>query len=180
MRNSTIPQLGETKNGYLLTESGWMPIKPPKKNRTFLKVFLALCAFGVISVIGLLAVCGAGANEVAKSIDQNANKAGGDSNPMVITEGKAFEVDGFNYSKGWSLGKDVLGDLNIKGLKVTNNRDNIDSALVEVKVWKGTEVLALADCTTEPIGVGTTVTPTCTSTDALPKNFTKITINDTF
>ena len=180
MRNSTVPQLGETKDGYVLTESGWMPTKPPKKNRTFLKVFLALCAFGLISVIGLLALVGAGANGVAKSIDQNANKAGGDSNPMVITEGKAFEVDGFNYSKGWSLGEDVLGDLTIKGLKVTNNRDNIDSALVEVKVWKGTEVLALADCTTEPIGVGTTVTPSCVSTDALPRNFTKITINDTF
>ena len=53
MRNSTVPQLGETKDGYVLTESGWMPTKPPKKNRTFLKVFLALCAFGLISVIGL-------------------------------------------------------------------------------------------------------------------------------
>ena len=180
MRNSAVPQLGETKDGYVLTESGWIPTKPPKKNRTFLKVFLALCAFGLISVIGLLALVDAGANGVAQSIDQNANKAGGDSNPMMITEGKAFEVDGFNYSKGWSLGKDVLGDLTIKGLKVTNNRDNNDSALVEVKVWKGTEVLALADCTTEPIGVGTTVTPSCVSTDALPKNFTEITINDTF
>ena len=82
---------------------------------------------------------------------------------MAITEGKAFEVDGFNYAAGWSIGKDALGDLDVKGLKVTNNRDDTDSALVEIKVWKGTEVLALTDCTTEPIGVGTTVTLSCFS-----------------
>ena len=46
MRNSTIPQLGETKNGYLLTESGWIPIKPPKKKRNIQKDCLAQCAIG--------------------------------------------------------------------------------------------------------------------------------------
>ena len=67
-----------------------------------------------------------------------------------------------------------------QGLKVTNNRSDKDSALVEIKVWKGTEVVALADCSTDPIDVGTTVKVSCTSTDKLPNNFDKITINDTF
>ena len=51
---------------------------------------------------------------------------------------------------------------------------------MEVKAWKGNEVIALADGSTEPIAVGTKVSLTCTSTDKLPKSFTKITINDSF
>ena len=63
---------------------------------------------------------------------------------------------------------------------MTNERDKKDSALVEIKLWKGSEVLALADCTTEPIAPNTTVTLSCLSGDKLPKKYSKITINDTF
>ena len=63
---------------------------------------------------------------------------------------------------------------------MTNNRDDKDSALVEIKFWSGDEVLALADCTTEPIAVGTTTTLNCVSTDSIPKNYDRVTINDTF
>ena len=45
-----------------------------------------------------------GANEVSKSIDQNANKVGGDSNPMPITMGKAFEV-----AASWEDHADLAG-----------------------------------------------------------------------
>ena len=123
---------------------------------------------------------GGAANEVSKSIAKDANKPGGTNAPLTITEGNAFEVDGFNYDAGWKLGNDGLGGMDVKGLKVTNNRDSKDSALVEVKAWKGNEVIALADGSTEPIAVGTKVSLTCTSTDKLPKSFTKITINDSF
>ena len=94
-----------------------------------------------------------GANEVANSIEEDANKPGGTDNPLAITEGKPFEVDGFNYAAGWSIGKNALGDVDVKGLKVANNRDSSDSALVEIKLWKGTEVLALSNCATQPIDV---------------------------
>ena len=70
--------------------------------------------------------------------------------------------------------------MTVKGLKVTNNRRDKDSAIVEIKIWNGTEVLALADCTTDPIDAGTTVSVRCLSMDEPPKNFDKITINDTF
>ena len=41
-------------------------------------------------------------------------------------------------------------------------------------------MLALSDCTSEPIDPGTTVTLTCFSGDKLPKSYDRITINDSF
>lgn len=105
---------------------------------------------------------------------------GGPDNPLKITEGKGFEVSGFNYSDGWKLTDDGLGGVGVEGLKVTNNRDKKDSALVEIKFMKGSEVLGLADCSTEPVAVGQTTTLSCTSTDGSPKGYGEITINDTF
>ena len=180
MSNTQIPQLGDTANGYIFTENGWIPSKPPKKKRTFLNVFLALCTFGLVSVIAIVVMISLAANEVSNSIEADANRPGGTDNPMAITEGKPFEVDGFNYAGGWTIAHDGLGDATVKHLKVTNNRDSKDSALVEIKLWKGTEVKALVDCTTDPIDVGTTAKLSCLSTDRMPKHFDKITINDSF
>ena len=177
---TTIPQIGDTKKGFVFTENGWQSTKPPKKKRTFLKVLLALIAAGIIGTIAVIVMISSAANSVSNSISENDNKAGGHSNPMAINEGKAFEVDGFNYAAGWKIANDGLGDFTVKGLKVTNNRDKQDSALVVMKLWKGKEVLALADCSTEPIAQDTTVTLSCTGADKLPKKFDKVTINDTF
>ena len=180
MSTTTIPQIGDTKKGFVFTENGWQSTKPPKKKRTFLKVFLALVTAGIVGTIAVIVMISSAANSVSNSISENDNKPGGHSNPMTITEGKAFEVDGFNYDAGWKIADDGLGDFTVKGLKVTNNRDKQDSALVEIKLWKGSEVLALTDCNTEPIAQGTTVTLSCSGADKLPKKFDKVTINDTF
>lgn len=110
MSNTAIPQLGDTQNGYVFTENGWIPAKPPKKKRTFLKVFLALCAFGTVSVIAIIAMLGMAANEVSNSIEADANKPGGTDIPMTITKGTPFEVDGFNYAAGWQITRDGLGE----------------------------------------------------------------------
>ena len=152
----------------------------PKKQRTVLKVVLGILIASFLLIGGCVALIGGAANEADKSIKRDEQKAGGTKNPMTITPGQAFEVDGFKYAAGWSVGKDSLGDVAIKGLKVTNTRSDRDSALVEIKFVKGTEVLALADCTTEPINEGTTVTLSCTSADKVPDGYDKITINDSF
>ena len=178
---TTAPKPGDIQKGHVFTDQGtWAPVKPPKKKHTVRNIFLILILVTGLGIAGCTALVGGAANEISKSIEEDANKPGGTDNPMTITEGKPFEVDGFDYAAGWSLGKDGLGDLDVKGLKVTNNRDDKDSALVEIKLWKGTEVVALTDCTTEPIGVGTTVSLSCLSADKLPKGYDKITINDTF
>ena len=144
---------------------------------------LVIVGLIILSCGGCFAVTGAFFNEVDKEIKKSEKEdklPGGPDNPMTIKPGKAFEVQGFQYHKGWKVTDDGLGSVNIAGLKVTNNRDEKDSAVVEIKFWNGTEVLALADCTTDSIAVGTTVKVDCLSGDDLPKDYDKITINDTF
>jgi hypothetical protein len=154
----------------------------PKKKHTVRNVVIAVLVVFILFVAGCMALLGSAANEVSKSIDASIEadkQPGGPDNPMKIIPGKAFEVSGFEYAPGWNVGED-FGYVSVNGLKVTNNRDDKDSALVELKFWKGNEVLALADCTTEPIAVGTTTGVDCTSADKLPKDYDKVTINDTF
>lgn len=139
-----------------------------------------LALLSLLIIGGCTVLVGKGLDEADKAIKAEDNKPGGPDNPMTIKPGEAFEVDGFTYADGWTLGKDSLGYVDIKKLKVTNERDDKDSALVEIKFWKGSEVLASSDCSTNPIDVGTTVTVSCSSADKLPKSYDKITINDTF
>jgi len=157
--------------------------EPPKKKHTLRNVLLVLLALFVLSFAGCMALIGTAVNEADKAVKASEKKdaePGGPNNPLKISEGKAFEVSGFNYQSGWSVRKDVLGDLEIVGLKVENNRDKKDSALVEIKFMKGSEVLALADCSTEPIAVGQTTKLTCVSADGEPSKYDAITINDSF
>ncbi|WP_216823032.1 DUF2510 domain-containing protein [Aeromicrobium sp. A1-2] len=155
---------------------------PPKKKHTVRNVLLGLVAVFVLFVGGCMALIGSAANEVSKSIDKEVAKdsePGGPDNPLTISEGKAFSVSGFDYAAGWKVVDNEFG-FDITKLKVTNNRDDKDSALVEIKFMKGSEVLALTDCTTEPVAVGQTTTLSCLSGDDLPAKYDKITINDTF
>jgi hypothetical protein len=192
--SDTTPQYkpGDLANGHVLTESGqWVPVGAPagapgaplapvKKKHTVRNVILGLMLLAILFVGGCFALLGAGLNAADKAIKEDANKPGGTDNPLTIVAGKPFEVDGFKYAAGWRVRNDALGDMDITGLKVTNHRDSKDSAIVEIKVWKGKEVVAAADCTSDPIAVGTTVSLTCLSTDRLPKAYDEITINDSF
>ena len=178
---ATEPTLGDTKQGFVFTEQGtWAPVKPPKKKPTVRNVFSRDLRAQHPRHRWLQSMVAGAANEVSESMDADATKAGGTENPKAITEGKAFEVDGFDYAAGWKITDDGLGGATVKKLKVTNDRTDKDSALVEIKLWKGTEVKAPIDCSTDPIDVGSTVKLSCTSADMLPKNVDKITINDSF
>lgn len=151
-----------------------------KKSHTVRNVLLGIIALFILLFAGCTALVGGAANEVSQGIEEDASRPGGTDNPLTIVPGEPFEVDGFAYAAGWGVGADALGDIEVTNLKVTNNRDSSDSALVEIKFWQGTEVLGLADCTTEPIDVGTTVTLNCLSGDDFPASYDKVTISDTF
>ena len=153
---------------------------PQKKKHTVRNVFIVIGVLMVLLVGGCIALLGSAANEVDKSIKRGETEVGGTNNPLTIKPGKAFEVRGFAYKAGWKLGNDDLGSMAITGLKVTNGRDDRDSALVEIKVWKGDEVVALADCTTEPILPKTTTKLNCISADKVPEKYTRVTISDSF
>ncbi len=122
-------------------------------------------------------------NEVDDALEEAAeddDEPGHVNNPLEITPGKAFEVTGMEYAAGWTVRADDLGDLEVSRLRVTNNRDEGDEVIAEIKLWAGREILAQAECTTEEIEVGTQVTVDCFSNDPFPRNYDRVTINDTF
>lgn len=169
--------------GQAYQQPAYAQPQPVKKSHTGRNILLVIVLLFVLAVGGCFALLAGGANEVSKSIDKSIaqdKEPGGPDNPMEITEGEAFSVSDFDYQAGWSVGNDSLGDVDIKNFKVENNRDDKDSALVEIKFMKGNEVIALADCTSNPIQPGQIATLTCISSDPVPKQYDEITINDTF
>lgn len=156
---------------------------PPPKKSSVWKWVLIILFIVLVLCCGGFAACSAGvfqvADEASKSIEAEDSESGGRNNAVEIKEGEAFEVRGFDYAEGWSVGEQY-DTVEISDLKVTNNREDSDSALVDIKFMKGSEVLASVDCTTDPIQVGQTVTLNCWSGDSLPSDYDKITINDTF
>lgn len=180
------------------------PVEPPKSNTV--KILLAvligifvLCGGGCLTAL----VAGSSDDEASEpevvqktqpevgtgtSEDESAEPTkpkldpelrGDQDHPVVVTPGKAFDIRGFAYAPGWRVASD-FGMASIEGLKVTNNRDNKDSALVDFKFWRGSEVLASISCSSDPIAPGTTVTLSCFGTDDTPATYDRLTIQDTF
>ena len=75
---------------------------------------------------------------------------------------------------------DGIGGMTVERLKFTNNRDKKDSAIVEIKFMKGSEILGTVDCLSQPVPVGQTATESRAGTDGSVKGYERITINDTF
>jgi hypothetical protein len=113
---------------------------PPKKTRTGLKIFLGVIAFGFIALVGMIVLVGTAANEVSKSIEaEQAN-----DKPFVVTEGKAFEHDGYRVAAGWKITSEKYTGLTITGLKVTNvdhSTATDDSPMLTFSLWKGNQNL---------------------------------------
>lgn len=167
--------------GYPQGYQGQPPVAE-KSNATKI-VLIVIGVLILLFVGGCLAVgalVGGAFNEVVETIEEENSRPGGPENPLEITEGESFEVSGFEYDAGWTVVEDFVGDADVEGLKVTNNREDADNAFVEIKLWSGNEVLATVDCITDQIAVGTKVPVSCTSFDDLPGSYDRITINDTF
>lgn len=143
---------------------------------------LAACGTsGTVSDNGVNAPATSSSKAAPKKQSTNDETYGDENHPVTVKVGKAFVVRKFHYAAGWKVSKDVLGDLDVTGLKVTNKRDDKDSALVTFKFWKGSEVLSSIDCSSDPIMPGTTVKLTCAALDNYPSvKYDKVTINDTF
>lgn len=119
------------------------------------------------------------AKPAPKAPKVDPDDVGNEANPVTVVEGKAFDVRKFSYAAGWKITSNDFG-MELKNLKVTNNRDKRDSALVTFKFMKGNEVLASMDCSSDPILQGQTVTLNCFGTEPKPKGYDRITINDMF
>jgi uncharacterized protein DUF2510 len=152
------------------------PVQQSHTARNLLIVFGVLFLLVVGGCVAVVAVLGNKVND-----ELNDDTPGGPNNPLTITEGKAFEVAGFEYAAGWSIEADAGGFVSVKNLKLTNDRDESSRLLVEIQLLSGNEVLASAECGDfQSIAEDTTVTVTCTSSDTLPAAYDKITIQDSF
>jgi hypothetical protein len=154
---------------------GVQPVKQSHTARNILIVFAVLFLLFVGGCVALVAIVG---NEVNDAV--NDDTEGGPNNPLTITEGQAFEVDGFEYADGWDIpDAPISGLFQIENLKVTNHRGKADRLLVEIKLLNGGEVLATATCGDfDKIAEDTTETVSCTSGDTLPAAYDQITIQD--
>jgi hypothetical protein len=142
--------------------------------RNLLIVFGVLFLLFVGSCVAIVAVV---SNEVDNVV--NDDTLGGPNNPMTIEPGEAFEVAGFEYAEGWTLGPDATGLLSVQGLKVHNDRDKTDQAIVTISVLVGDEVVAATTCTSDGrIPEDRTVTLTCVSSDTMPTDYDEVTIQD--
>lgn len=156
---------------------------PRKKKHTVRNVILTLFALAILGggaacTVFVFAASDA-VNTAVTEAESSDAEPGGPDNPLEIKQGEAFAVSGFEYKKGWKLKGNEYG-IEVTKLRVTNNRPDKDGALIEIKLWQGSEVVALLDCTTEQIDVGTTTKVDCLSGDEMPKDYDRITINDIF
>jgi Protein of unknown function (DUF2510) len=139
-----------------------------------------LIVFGVLFVLfvgGCVAIVAVVSNEVDSAV--NDDTPGGPNNPLTIEPGKGFEVAGFEYADGWTLGPDASGLLSVEALKVHNGRGKTDQALVVISVMNDNEVLAESTCTSDGrIAEDLTVTLSCVSGDSMPAEYDEVTIKD--
>lgn len=172
------PQYGQPQAGYGAPQTHYMP--PQQKSHTARNVLIVIGVLFLLLVGGCVAVGLVVSNEVDKAI--NDDTLGGPNNPMTIEPGQGFEVNGFEYGDGWTVGPDASGLVDIQNLKVTNNRGEPDRAIVQIKLLLDDEVLATSNCSNagDSIPDGITVTLDCYSGDAMPAEYDRVTINDLF
>jgi hypothetical protein len=158
---------------------GMQPVKQSHTGRNILIVLGVLFLLFVGGCIAVVAVVGDKVNEAV-----NDDTVGGPNNPLTITEGEAFEVNGFEYADGWSIAADPTSTtIDVNDLKVTNDRGKADRLFAEIKLLSGNEVVATINCDSggiDKISEGTTITVNCYSSDSLPATYDKITIQDAF
>jgi hypothetical protein len=158
---------------------GGQPVKQSHTGRNILIVFGVLFLLFVGGCIAVVAVVGDKVNDAV-----NDDTLGGPNNPLTITEGKAFEVNGFEYADGWSIAPDATNTtITVSDLKVTNNRGKADRLFAEIKLLSGNEVVATVNCDSggiDKIAEGVTITVNCYSSDSMPASYDKLTIQDAF
>jgi hypothetical protein len=153
---------------------------PVKQSHTARNILIVLGVLFLLFVGGCVALVAVVGNEVNDAV--NDDTLGGPNNPLTITEGQAFEVDGFEYAAGWDIvDAPASGLLEIQNLKVTNDRDEADRLFVEIKLLSNNEIVATATCSVDgfdKIPEDTTAPVDCTSADTMPTTWDKITIQD--
>ena len=156
-------------------------VQPVKESHTGRNILIVLAVLFLVFVGGCIAVVAVVGDKVNDAV--NDDTLGGPNNPLTVTVGEAFEVDGFDYAEGWSITADAGGFVAVENLKLTNHRGKADRVFVEIKLLNSNEILAMSTCTAgslDKVPKDTTVTLDCTSGDTMPTTYDKVTIQDAF
>ena len=150
------------------------PTAPPRRRRW---PVLAVGGVVLLAVVALLASRSGGGD--------GGEVAGGPDFPLALTVGGAFEVDGFDYAAGWSLGADPdSGVVQLSGLRLTNDRAGAERLAATVRLVDGNVVVASLFCKAgdgyDFVPAGVTVNVLCESSDPMPGAYDKVTIRDTY
>ena len=141
--------------------------QPVKQSHTARNILIVFAVLFLVFVGGCIAVVAVVGNKVNDAV--NDDSVGGPNNPLTITEGEAFEVDGFEYADGWTITDEpVSGTWHIDNLKVTNHRGKADRLRVKITLLNANEVVATTFCTAGDGSTRSPRTPRSRSTASRP------------
>lgn len=101
---------------------------PQRPNHTTRNVLLIVGAVVLLFCGGLFALGVVFFNNIDDAFDPDYR--GSENDPISVEEGEAFSIRGFDYDEGWTVSSTPAGDVEIAGLRGTNNRDDEDSESV--------------------------------------------------
>lgn len=107
-----------------------------QKNHTTRNVLLIIGVLVVLfcggAIVGVVALVNNAGNAIDDAFDTEYR--GSEDDPIEVEEGESFEIRGFEYDEGWTVGEDDTGSglVVIDGLAATNKRDDGESYSVSL------------------------------------------------
>ena len=115
-----------------------------------------------------------------EDISSSAGSESANDTPAVVKAGKPFDHDNFKVKPGWKVVKEAyVNTPTIKNLKVTNTGGPKRTAQLTFRFYKGKNVLAEVECSSNEMQKGETSALDCFSTsNHFPKGYKTVKVAD--
>jgi len=142
--------------------------------------------FGVLAMvmgfIGMVMLFNS-VDDAVNDIDASISAEAKNDTPVAVTEGKAFNHDGYKVAAGWKVASERFDGMRITGLKVTNvdhGTETNDTPSFTFSLWKGSENLGEIEASGNPLAEGQSTKMDTYSMSDLPKvpSFDTIKVED--
>lgn len=162
--------------GFTATVLGLVAWRRKRKGRaTAGKTAIAGTVAGVLAmvmgVVGMVILFNA-VDDAVNEFDSSLAQEAVNDKPVVVTEGAAFEHDGYKVAAGWDVAPEQFGGMTITGLKVTNvdHATNAgDTPMFTFSLWKGHQNLAEIEASGNTLNKGESTKMDAFSTSNLNK-----------
>jgi hypothetical protein len=171
--------------GYGGTPSPYQP-KKGGSGKTIAIVVAVIVLVVLLFCGGIIGLIIWAANNVEDEFDEfESDRVGGPDNPITVTEGESFEIDGIEYADGWRIvpAADDTSQDAIVGLQGENDRSDESSENVSLQftfVTGDTEVGSLSCYSDGPISYGNTEELNCSAYDAIPDSYDGIEVSASY